>query len=219
MLRNGTRLDAQLTIHNSGTKEFTSLEIGKLALRVLAGAGEARLVEPAFPIHIDNLTPGAFHTIALTLDVPQSVKKLALSESGTVNNGESSPYRFSLGQVIFPNQGRMPDFINRGTYAKPINSRLAAIPAMAADIYTFTVPDAVTVESLAGLTTGWGYSLHNESRSLWLVTTGLSVSAFQPVHFSTPPPILLFDFPDLAPCATVTVPYDPLAPAGLYQIF
>ena len=90
---------------------------------------------------------------------------------------------------------------------------LTAIPAIAADIYTFTVPDGVTVESLASLTTGWGYSLHNESSSLWLATTGLSVTAFQ--HAT---PDLLFDFPDLAPGATVTVPYDPLTPAGLYQI-
>jgi hypothetical protein len=90
---------------------------------------------------------------------------------------------------------------------------LAAIPAMAADIYTFTVPDRVTVTSPAGSVTGWGYSLHNESSSLWLVTTDLSAGTFQ--HAT---PDLIFDFPDIAPGATVTVPYNPLTPAGLYQI-
>ena len=90
---------------------------------------------------------------------------------------------------------------------------LSAIPAVATDIYTFTVPDSVTVSSPAGLVTGWGYSLHNESSSLWLVTTDLSTGPFQ--HAT---PDLIFDFPDLAPGATVTVPYDPLTPAGLYQI-
>jgi MYXO-CTERM domain-containing protein len=84
---------------------------------------------------------------------------------------------------------------------------------MAADMYTFTVPDAVTVGSAAGSVTGWGYSLHNESSSLWLVTTDLSAGTFQ--HAT---PDLIFDFPDLGPGATVTVPYDPLTPAGLYQI-
>jgi hypothetical protein len=84
---------------------------------------------------------------------------------------------------------------------------------MATDIYTLTVTDGVTVSSPAGLVTGWGYSLHNESSSLWLVTTGLSTGPFQ--HAT---PDLIFDFPDLAPGATVTVAYDPLAPAGLYQI-
>jgi len=90
---------------------------------------------------------------------------------------------------------------------------LAVIPAMGADIYTFTVPDAVTVASPAGLTTGWGYSLHNESSSLWLVTTDLSAGTFQ--HAT---PDLIFDFPDLAPGATVAVPYNPVTAAGLYQI-
>ncbi len=90
---------------------------------------------------------------------------------------------------------------------------LSAIPATAANVYTFTVPDAVTVASPAGLTTGWGYSLHNESSSLWLVTTDLSAGTFQ---YATPD--LIFDFPDLAPGATVTVPYNSVTAAGLYQI-
>jgi hypothetical protein len=85
---------------------------------------------------------------------------------------------------------------------------------MAADIYIFTVPAAENVSGPAGLSlTGWGYSIHNESSSFWLVTTGLSVGTF--LHAT---PMLLFDFPDLAPGATVNVPYDPVIPAGLYQI-
>jgi hypothetical protein len=90
---------------------------------------------------------------------------------------------------------------------------LTAIPAMADDLYTFTVPDAVTVSSAAGVETGWGYSLHNESSSLWLVTTDLSAGTFQ--HAT---PNVLFGFPDLGPGATVTLPYDPLMQSGLYQI-
>jgi hypothetical protein len=91
---------------------------------------------------------------------------------------------------------------------------LSAIPAMATDIYTFTVPAAENVSGPAGLTlTGWGYSIHNESSSLWLVTTGLSSGTF--LHAT---PKLLFDFPDIAPGATVTVPYNPVTPAGLFEI-
>src|ERR1700751_864576 len=91
---------------------------------------------------------------------------------------------------------------------------LSAIPAMAADIYTFTVPAAENVSGPAGLTlTGWGYSIHNESSSLWLVTTGLSSGTF-----ISATPKLLFDFPDIAPGATVMVPYNPVSPAGLFEI-
>jgi len=91
---------------------------------------------------------------------------------------------------------------------------LSAIPAMATDIYTFSVPAGENVSGPAGLTlTGWGYSIHNESSSLWLVTTGLSSGTF--LHAT---PKLLFDFPDVAPGTTVTVPYNPVTPAGLFEI-
>jgi hypothetical protein len=100
--RTGTLVDLQLAVHNSGTKNITSIEISQVGLRTLAGAHEATLIAPALPIHIDKLTPGTSSTIALTLDVPQSVNKLELTESGTAETGESSPYKFSLGQAIFP---------------------------------------------------------------------------------------------------------------------
>lgn len=90
---------------------------------------------------------------------------------------------------------------------------LLAIPAAADSVYTFTVSDAVSASSLAGSITGWGYTIHNESDSLWLVTTALSSGSFQ---YATP--TLLFDFPDLAPGATVTGPFDPLTSTGLFQI-
>jgi hypothetical protein len=94
-----------------------------------------------------------------------------------------------------------------------IATLLTALPVMAADIYTFTVSDSVTVTSVAGLESGWGYTLQNGSSTDWLVTTGLNASTFQ--HAT---PQLIFDFPDLAPGQSVTVPYDPVTPAGLYQI-
>lgn len=100
--RNGTRLVVQLTVHNSGTKEITSTTISNIALRTLQGAHDAIIAAPALPIHIGKLTPGTLATIFLTLDAPRSVNKLQLTESGTVNTGERSPYKFSLGQVIFP---------------------------------------------------------------------------------------------------------------------
>ncbi len=91
---------------------------------------------------------------------------------------------------------------------------LSALPALAADVYSFNVlgPENVTVA--AGPTvTGWGYTIQNQSSTDWLVTTGLSAGAFQ---YATPD--LIFDFPDLAPGSTVSVPYDPVMQAGLYQI-
>lgn len=87
------------------------------------------------------------------------------------------------------------------------------LPAIAADIYTFDVPAPSTVNTPAGSVTGWGYSIQNQSDALWLVTSGLNAGSFQ---YATP--TLLFDFPEIAPGATVTVPFDALSGTGLFQI-
>jgi len=92
---------------------------------------------------------------------------------------------------------------------------LSALPGLAADIYTFNVSPAENVSGPGGLfsLTGWGYTLQNQSSSDWLVTTSLDAGTFL---YATPQ--VIFDHPHLAPGASVTVPYDPITPAGLYQI-
>jgi hypothetical protein len=95
---------------------------------------------------------------------------------------------------------------------------LSAIQAMAADVYTFSPLGPENVSGPGGVPTltGWGYTLQNQSSSDWLVTSNLTAEAF--LHAT---PQLLFDFPDLAPGATVTALYNPVPPGaetGLYQI-
>ena len=93
---------------------------------------------------------------------------------------------------------------------------VSALPALAADVYTFSLLGPENVSGPGGVPTltGWGYAIQNHSSTDWLVTTNLTAGTF--LHAT---PQLLFDFPDLAPGATVTVPYNPVPPAaGLYQI-
>ena len=114
--------------------------------------------------------------------------------------------------------GRAANLAGDSTSARRLRTKLLALclfalPVMAADVYDFSVPAPVTISSPAGVQSGWGYSLTNESSALWLVTTGLSTGSFQ---YAVPSSI--FDFPDLAPGAMVDVLYDPVTPAGLFQI-
>ncbi len=91
---------------------------------------------------------------------------------------------------------------------------LSAIPAAAADVYDFGVlPAGGAITGGPGSTIGWGYSIQNESTSLWLVTTGLDMSVFQ--HGT---PHLLLDFPAIAPGGSITVPFDDVAGTGLAEI-
>jgi len=98
---NGTRLDIQISVHNSGVTEFTSMEIGEIALRVLRGAASSprgargsRSHWQAYSRYIQHrrVDPGR----------AAECKKAAVTESGTVERIGSSPYKFSLGEVIFP---------------------------------------------------------------------------------------------------------------------
>jgi hypothetical protein len=98
--RNGTRADVQLAIQNSGTTEITSVEISGIGLRTLAGAQQASLLDP-LPIHVGKLAQGAATPMVVHLDVPNDVKRLELTESGTVTTRENSSYKFSIGQAIF----------------------------------------------------------------------------------------------------------------------
>jgi hypothetical protein len=91
---------------------------------------------------------------------------------------------------------------------------LSAVHATAAEIYDFSVlPAGGTFQGAPGSTVGWGYSIENESTSFWLVTTAMNSGLFQ-----NGSPTLLFDFPAVAPGATVTVPFNELGATGLEEL-
>jgi hypothetical protein len=91
---------------------------------------------------------------------------------------------------------------------------MAAIPACAAEIYTFDLlPSNGSIAGAPGSTVGWGYSIQNESASLWLVTSGLNSGVF-----TNGTPHLLFDFPIIGPGQTAIVPYDPTTLSGLMAL-
>jgi hypothetical protein len=84
---------------------------------------------------------------------------------------------------------------------------------LASDLYTFsTIPTDGNISGAPGATIGWGYSITNESTSDWLLATNLDADSFA---FGTP--TLLFDFPEVAPGATVTEVFDPIGLTGLYE--
>src|ERR1039458_9152866 len=88
------------------------------------------------------------------------------------------------------------------------------LPEARADSFLFgTIPADGKISGAPGSTVGWGYTITNQSSTLWLVTTAMNSGPF--VSSS---PDLLFDFPVIDPGATVTVAYDPSIGAGLYDL-
>jgi hypothetical protein len=98
----GARADVQLAVRNSGTTEIISAELSDVQLRTLAGAGVAGVIN-TLPIRIPQLSPGAATSIVLRLNTPESVKRLALTESGILYTDRTVPHKFSFGQALFLN--------------------------------------------------------------------------------------------------------------------
>ena len=91
---------------------------------------------------------------------------------------------------------------------------LSALAASAAELYNFSLlPPDGAVQGAPGSTLGWGYTLQNQSSSFWLMPTELNAGTFLEAT-----PTLLFDFPILAPGASVTANFDPASSTGLYQM-
>jgi hypothetical protein len=102
-VRTGTQVQVPLTIRNTGAQRITALNLTDISLRTFAGVGEATLAQTTLPISIGELEGGANTTITLTLNVSMGVTKLQLTENGVAESSGSAPYRFSLGQVVYPN--------------------------------------------------------------------------------------------------------------------
>jgi len=84
---------------------------------------------------------------------------------------------------------------------------------LAGDIYTFgIIPGDGSISGAPGATIGWGYTITNESSTDWLLATNLDADSF-----AYGLPTLLFDFPEVAPGATVTEFFDPTDMIGLYE--
>jgi hypothetical protein len=99
-VRNGNQMQVHLLLLNNGNTALQNVTVTKIGLQVLAGSGQASLATPT-PISAGNLAAGAGATIELNLNVPTTVTKLSLTESGTVQSG-AGVSQFSQSQVLFP---------------------------------------------------------------------------------------------------------------------
>jgi PEP-CTERM motif len=90
---------------------------------------------------------------------------------------------------------------------------LAESGAARADSFTFaTDPASGVISGLPGSTIGWGYTITNTSPDDYVEMTALDAGAFL-----NGTPLLIFDFPIIAPGTTVAVPF--IADVqGLYQL-
>ena len=96
-------LDVRFTNTGPGTaKLFT---VNTLTFRTLSGTGTVTYntaLGPPLPLVIPNVDVGAFVTVRLTVNVPASVTRFSVAESGSVQDTSSGNFGFSQAQAVIP---------------------------------------------------------------------------------------------------------------------
>lgn len=99
--RHGTVLPVSLTLTNSSRGSIGGAIVNQVVLRTLAGSGKATLAS-SLPLVMGAVAAGQSTVFHLQLNVPLTVRKLAVDEDGFVQDPRGANYKFSLGQVIYP---------------------------------------------------------------------------------------------------------------------
>ena len=97
-----TTLSLKLALTNIGTSDALNTLIKTLTVRTLTGTGSVTLSNPQLPFIVGTVSVGNTITLPLTLNVPATVKKFSITESGTMQDSSGKTYSFSIGQNVVP---------------------------------------------------------------------------------------------------------------------
>jgi hypothetical protein len=90
---------------NTGTGHARNLRIAQLPLRTLAGTGVVTLntaLSPGLPASLGSLDVGMATTVRLYLNVPSTVLRFSITESGPLTNVLGTAFTYSTGQAVQP---------------------------------------------------------------------------------------------------------------------
>jgi uncharacterized repeat protein (TIGR01451 family) len=95
-------LSVDLLLTNKGSGNALNVTLGAIQFRTLTGVGAVTMTSPALPIAIGNVNAGVSATVTLTLDVPPTVRRFAMSEAGAMEGVTGKKYKVSLAQSVIP---------------------------------------------------------------------------------------------------------------------
>ena len=87
---------------NTGFSATKMLNINQISARTLSGSGTVTLSSPALPAAEGPLGIGSSTTVTLTLNVPPTVKRFSLTESGSLQDASGQSYSYSAAQTVIP---------------------------------------------------------------------------------------------------------------------
>jgi hypothetical protein len=96
---------ADIVLTNTGTGNARNLKINTLVFRTLSGTGTVTYdaaLSPSLPLTIGNLDLGTPVTTRVYLNVPSTVLRLSLTESGPVQDVIGTNYNYSTAESFVP---------------------------------------------------------------------------------------------------------------------
>jgi len=91
-----------LTLTNTGTGNAKNISITNLPLRTLTGAGATTLNSPVLPIAAGNMDAGSSTVLHILLNVPSTVARFSITETGIVQDVTGTKFSFSIAQAVIP---------------------------------------------------------------------------------------------------------------------
>lgn len=98
------RFNAQLEVTNAGGSAALEVVITNILAKSLAGTGTVTVVDPPLPLQIGTLAAGSKTFVNVTLVAPISVKRISLTEQGTLKNTSGNSLNFSASVSAFTKQ-------------------------------------------------------------------------------------------------------------------
>lgn len=97
----GATITISLQLMNNGQGNAQDITINQITFRTLSGTGSVMLASPPVPISLGTLAAGASTVSTFTANLPSTIIKFSLIESGTVRDSKGTTYNFSIGQVVY----------------------------------------------------------------------------------------------------------------------
>jgi beta-lactam-binding protein with PASTA domain len=95
----------KVVLTNTGTGNARNLKINTLVFRTLSGTGTATYntaLSPSLPLTIGNLDVGASMTTTLFVNVPGTVTRMSITESGPVQDVAGTNFNYSTAEAVIP---------------------------------------------------------------------------------------------------------------------
>jgi hypothetical protein len=100
-LTSSTNTSVIVTLTDTGTGNAVATGISQITFKTLTGSGNVTLNSPAVPIAVGNIAVGKSATVQLFLNIPATVKRFTITETGPVLDVIGRPYQYSTSQTVF----------------------------------------------------------------------------------------------------------------------